>query len=245
MAATQEVIVKKSREEWAQIINADWRKSIEGIIQTGRDLVQAKIDLPNGQFGSMIREDLDFGIETARRLRRIAEHPKIGESTTGWPLPISWCVLSELSKLSAEDFEWAQERGLIDDATSVRKAHALHGALNTPPGQVVHPDRTPAELPRPTEARDIARETGRFVAASDGNIYSGATDEEGADADRRREQTYGARDAIELLAATKPPEQWLAEAETWWLHEFSIDDVRRARDWISQLLVAMEARDGK
>jgi hypothetical protein len=96
----------------AEIINADWRKSIEGIIQTGRDLIGARAELPRGEFTKMVEADLPFSKSAAERLMNIAKHPAITAAATGRLLPSSWTVLSELASLSAEDFEDAQERGL-------------------------------------------------------------------------------------------------------------------------------------
>lgn len=245
MAQAQEVIVKKSREEWAAVINADWRKSIESIMQTGRDLLRAKEDLPNGQFGQMIKEDLGFGRRVAQHLMRIVAHPMIGDAKTSAHLPASWNVLYELSRLSEEDFKWAEAKGLIGPDTTVRKARGLKSALDTPQGEIAERETKPTMLPSPNEAREIARETGRFVASSDGNIYSGATEEEAGDHKARRQQIYSVRDAIELIANTKPPAEWLTDAEAWWLHNFDISNATTAMDWLASLVAEWESDDGK
>ncbi len=62
----------RSRTEWAEIINADWRKSIEGIIQTGRDLAAAKAELPHGEFTALIEGDLPFSRRTAENLMSVS-----------------------------------------------------------------------------------------------------------------------------------------------------------------------------
>jgi len=47
-------------------------------------------------------------------------------------LPQSWAVCSELMKVDREEFDWATERGLITNHTTLRDARAIHGALTTP-----------------------------------------------------------------------------------------------------------------
>lgn len=241
MTASQEIIVSKSREEWAAVINAEWRKSIESIIQTGRDLVQAKAELSHGDYEAMCREDIDFSPEMARGLRGIAEHPEIGKAKGPTDLPPSWSVLASLSELNEGEFKWAKERGLISTKTTLGGARAIAGALK-PGDEPVHVGRTQRHLPKPSEARDIARETGRFVAASDGRVYSGATEEEGAEASRVTGQTYGAIDAINLLSKMPEPSQWLTDAPQFQLRDLTAESVEQAATWLLDLVTAMEAR---
>ena len=63
---------------WAIEIRKAWQRSIEGILETGRLLVQAREALPHGGFEIMVRDQLPFGARTARMLVAIAEHPVLG-----------------------------------------------------------------------------------------------------------------------------------------------------------------------
>ncbi len=105
---------KQFRAWQAEIINTNWRKSIEGIVQTGRDLIAAKRELPDGEFTKMIETDLPFSRQAAQQLMAIASDPAIANPNRGSDFPPSWVetVLAQLASLSAEDFEDAQERGL-------------------------------------------------------------------------------------------------------------------------------------
>ena len=76
------------------------RKSIESIIETGRDLAAAKAELPHGEFSAMVKNDLPFVMRTAESLMRVAHHPSIAKATSTSRLPTSWAVLVELAKLS-------------------------------------------------------------------------------------------------------------------------------------------------
>ena len=151
----QEIQNVRTRPEWAVIINADWRKSIEGIIQTGRDLIAAKDELPRGEFAKMVEMDLLFSRRTAQQLMQIAGHPAIANAQPGTDLPPSWVVLARLASLSADDFRDAQDRGLINADTSKRKASAVAGAYKTPVGGSVGKGKIATELPSPKEAREL------------------------------------------------------------------------------------------
>lgn len=220
-----QTIETRSREQWVDIINTDWRKSIEGIIQTGNDLIQAKKELPNGQFGFMINEDLFFSPRTAQRLMHIARHPEIGKCDDVVALPHSWAVLNELTKLSPEDFREARDRGLIGPETTARQARKIAADV-----------RDPEVLPVPSEARRMASETGKFVAASDGNIYSGASEAEASSAVKIRDQTYAVIDAIDQIFRMPDAAAWLAEAESWQLREFDKEKAEAAVQWLNRLL---------
>lgn len=243
MTATQEIIASKTRKQWADVINGDWRKSTEGIIQTGDDLVRAKTDLPTGQFGEMIRHDLDFSYRMAKNLMEISQHPRIANVNRGSHLPRAWTVLRELARLKPEDFDWAREHNLVSEKMSRGAATAIRKARNEP-GEGVVSGGQQRDLPKPSEARDIARETGRFVAASDGRIYSGASEEEGAEATRITRQTYGTIDAINLLANLPEPNVWMSEAPHFQMGNLTPENVEKATAWLMDLATAMEADDG-
>jgi hypothetical protein len=227
----------RTRKEWAEVINADWRKSIEGIIQTGRDLAAAEKELSRSDFREMIESDLLFKTKTAQQLMRIARDPRIAnEISSNQSLPASWRVLSALTPLSKEDFADARRHDLINPDTSLRAAVATTSAYKAPDGAIVGKNVGRASLPSPSEASNIARATGRMVTASDGHVYSGASEEEGEDHVRRRQQTYGVIDAINTLAdcPVKPP-RWANQAETHWLHNFELGSVDAAINWLSDL----------
>lgn len=241
----QAVANVRTRQEWAEIINADWRKSIESIIQTGRDLLEARRQLPDGEFSGMVEADLPFSRRTAERLIQISQHPAITNATTSSRLPPSWPVLAELTKLSENDFVDAQEHGLINPETNARSARAVAGAYKAPDGAPVGEGKKPNMLPSPVDARKIARETGRMVAASDGNLYSGTTEDEDADYLRRREQTYGVMDAIKTIAdVSVTPAEWLDQTKQHWLHKFEISDLETAVAWLEALRSEYCQREG-
>ena len=82
----------RTRHEWAEIINADWRKSIEGIIRTGRDLIAAQGELSRREYTKMVKIDLPFSPRTARQLKQIERYPAFTKRPPSSALPSSWTV---------------------------------------------------------------------------------------------------------------------------------------------------------
>lgn len=240
---TQALTNARTRQQWAEIINADWRKSIDSIIQTGRDLADAKAELPHGEYLAMVEADLPFSHDTARNLMKVASDPRITNYDSSRNLPPSWRVLSALTGLSDNDFKAGVESGLISPETSLRAADAYAGATKLAKGETWGAGRKPSTLPAPSEARKIARETGRFVAASDGNIYSGATEEEGRDYRDRRTVAFRIIEAIETLAEAPDAEGFFHSAERHWFVEFRPGAIDGARKWLADFKAALGVVD--
>jgi Protein of unknown function (DUF3102) len=98
---------------WAARITECWRSSVEGILRTGRLLIEAKANLPFGEFGRMIESDLPFGERTAQRLMAIGQDNRLSNPTHVSLLPASWGTLYELTKLSDEEFSSAVQQRVI------------------------------------------------------------------------------------------------------------------------------------
>ena len=56
---------------------------MEGIIEVGRTLVEAKKELQHGEFLAMIRNSLPFGEDTAQRLMTIARDERLTNAARG------------------------------------------------------------------------------------------------------------------------------------------------------------------
>jgi hypothetical protein len=50
----------KSVQEYVSEITSSWNKTVAGIFETGRKLIEAKASLEHGQFGQMVRDELPF-----------------------------------------------------------------------------------------------------------------------------------------------------------------------------------------
>jgi N6-adenosine-specific RNA methylase IME4 len=93
------------RAAWAARIEAAWRSAVDGVLETGRLLAEAKANLPHGAFTAMIEADLPFKPSTAQRLMRIAADERLTNPAHVQHLPPHWGTLYELTKLSDQQFE--------------------------------------------------------------------------------------------------------------------------------------------
>ena len=121
--------------EYADLINSEWRKSVEGIIGAGRWLIQAKAELEHGEFGALF-ELLPFTDRTGQMLMKLADSQRLTNTNHGSYLPASWRTLYELARLDED--QWAVvepylspelERGQIKALLS-GKPHVSHNSGN-------------------------------------------------------------------------------------------------------------------
>ena len=99
------------RARWADTIRAAWLKSVQGIIDTGKALTEAKHALPHGEWLLMVSEDLPFKERAAQRLMAIAADNWISKASHGTYLPASWRTLAEMTRLDD-----GQKQGLVEHA---------------------------------------------------------------------------------------------------------------------------------
>jgi hypothetical protein len=91
-------------------IEAAWNKSRDGIFEVGRLLIQAKAELPHGEFEAMIEAELPFGPSTARRIKAIAEDAWLAKRAHVNVLPNNWGTLYQLTTVPVED----RDRGIVE-----------------------------------------------------------------------------------------------------------------------------------
>ncbi len=126
--------MKKTKAEyWAPKIHAEWRKSIEGILGVGRQLIAAKESCEHGEFLRMFKghenavsEPVPFGDRSARMLMELAVHPVLSDRKFVSDLPQSWGTLYELAKLDDETLIAGIKAGEITPETTRAQAAALH-----------------------------------------------------------------------------------------------------------------------
>lgn len=97
--------------QYAERINAAWRQSVEGVIEVGRLLAQAKADLAAKSYAGMIEADLPFTARTAQRLIAIAQDERL--TTHVSHLPNHWGTLYELTRLDDDTFKARLNDGTI------------------------------------------------------------------------------------------------------------------------------------
>jgi hypothetical protein len=125
--------MKKTKADyWAPRIHAEWRKSVEGIIGVGRQLIAAKESCEHGEFlrlfkGSddAIGEPLPFTVNTAERIMAVARHPVLSNSAHVQTLPQSWGTLYELTKVPDADLAEGIATGKITPEITRSQAAAL------------------------------------------------------------------------------------------------------------------------
>jgi len=124
---------KTNAEYWAPKIHGEWRKSIEGIVGVGRQLIAAKESCEHGEFLRMFKghenavsDPVPFGEDTAERLMKVASHPVLSDSALGRSLPMSWRTLYELTKLDDETLLAGIKAGEITPETTRAQAASLH-----------------------------------------------------------------------------------------------------------------------
>lgn len=108
---------------WAARIAAAWRKSLDGVFETGRELLLAKSALAHGQFMRMVETELPFRARVAQHLMQIAQDERLQNAQHAAHLPAAWTSLYELTKFTDDQFSWAIERGVLSpDADRVTLA---------------------------------------------------------------------------------------------------------------------------
>lgn len=119
-------------EYWAPRINAEWRKSVEGILNVGRQLIAAKESCEHGEFlrlfkgsDNAVSEPVPFGEDAAERLMRVSSHPVLSNSAHGRNLPQSWRTLYELTKLDDKQIVAGIKAGEITPDMTRADAAAL------------------------------------------------------------------------------------------------------------------------
>jgi hypothetical protein len=114
----------RSVAEWADLIRDDLGRAVEGIVASGKHLIEARCDLGRGRFGDMLRA-LRMHERTAERLMRIAESPVLTDPALAACLPTSMRTLAELTRFPSPILKGYLENGTINVATERAQVEAL------------------------------------------------------------------------------------------------------------------------
>jgi hypothetical protein len=125
--------VKKTLADyWAPRINAQWQRSVEGIVGVGRQLIAAKEACEHGEFArlfkghaNVVQEPVPFTLNTAERLMRVARHPVLSNPAHVQSLPQSWGTLHELALLDDDTLAAGIKAGEITPEMTRSQAAAL------------------------------------------------------------------------------------------------------------------------
>ena len=64
-----------AKDRYARRIRERLVQSVEAVLDVGRMVLEAKAELPHGEFEAMVRDDLGWSPQTARRFMTIGRHP--------------------------------------------------------------------------------------------------------------------------------------------------------------------------
>jgi len=157
--------MKKTKAEyWAPKIQGEWRKSIEGILGVGRQLIAAKDSCEHGEFlrlfkghENAVSDSVPFGVSSADKLMEIARNQVISDSEFVPNLPQSWGTLYELTKLDDETLLAGIKAGEITPETTRAQAAAMHA------DPVEKPEKPPHEEMAEAVKNAITRLVGRLT----------------------------------------------------------------------------------
>jgi hypothetical protein len=95
--------------DWVGEIRLAWQKTVEGILETGRLLVECReANRGYGEWQGIV-EQLPFNRKTAHKLISIADSGRFPENVSrGRHLPASWTVLYTLSALDADQWSYIE-----------------------------------------------------------------------------------------------------------------------------------------
>ena len=117
---------------YAAAINSEWRKSIEGILEVGRLLIQAKRLCEHGEFlrlfkshDNSVSDPVPFGERSAQMLMEVASNGVLSNAKFVSDLPQSWGTLYELTKLDDEQIIAGIKAGEITPDMTRAQASAL------------------------------------------------------------------------------------------------------------------------
>ena len=127
-----------------------------GIIETGRQLIEAKAQLVHGEWLGMIEEDLPFKPSTAQRVMKVGRDQRLVKAAHAQLVPSSWYSLYELTKLDDVNFKRLIKDGTIRpdmkrtaiSAPWAASSHMRAAPEPAPPGPACAP-RNPGARPLP------------------------------------------------------------------------------------------------
>ena len=142
---------RTTADYWAPRINAEWRKSVEGILNVGRQLIAAKEACEHGEFlrlfrghENAVRDPVPFTESTGRMLMAVASNEVISNREFVHDLPQSWCTLYELTKLDDEQIIAGIKAGEITPDMTRAEASALRADPVEKPEQPPHEEMAAA-----------------------------------------------------------------------------------------------------
>lgn len=144
--------MKKTKANyWAPRINAEWRKSVDGILNAGRQLIAAKEACDHGEFlrlfkgsANAVSDPVPFGEDNAQKIMAIASHGVLSNTAHVRYLPQAFSTLYELTKLDDEQIIAGIKAGEIRPDMTRAEASALRSDPVEKPEQPPHEEMADA-----------------------------------------------------------------------------------------------------
>jgi len=108
-----------ARQTWAQSIRAKYARSVEAVIEVGREIIDAKAALPHGEFEAMVCRDLPFKERAARMYMAVARNKRLLDLEVRPILPTALTTLHAIAQLDQDVFDAM----LADGVISAEKTH--------------------------------------------------------------------------------------------------------------------------
>jgi hypothetical protein len=105
--------VTKDRQYYIQAVNLRWNKTLDGILEIGALLNEAKRRLDKEDFSLLTKVDLSFDYSVIRKFMRLASSSRITDPANRGILPPSWNTLYEIALMSDKAFRKAMELKII------------------------------------------------------------------------------------------------------------------------------------
>lgn len=113
------------RKEYVTRIQAALGKSVEGIIEVGQQLIDAKEKLAHGEFTAMVETDLKMDIHNADKIMVIARNSVLTKMGNFTHLPPAWTTLYQLTKVPEPKLEAKIKDGTINPQITGKEVKEL------------------------------------------------------------------------------------------------------------------------
>lgn len=121
-------------QEYADMISAEWRKSVDGIFEMARYLTAAKESLPHGEFLRMfpdhddpVERPVPFRSKAGVMIRQIGSSETLSNGHFSDHLPPAWRTLYELREATTDQLAGWIENGELSPETTQQQARKLMG----------------------------------------------------------------------------------------------------------------------
>lgn len=120
-----ELVEYRSPQEWGAIVRADLSRSVQGVIDAGQHLCEARACIAHGEWETWLRTELNISKAAASMLMKVSQHDAISNVQHVERLPASWGTLYQLSHLDPPQLEAAISAGEVTPALERKAAKAL------------------------------------------------------------------------------------------------------------------------